>query len=102
MKKLKNLLRKKQKRSSEVFANNRSEGGKEQLFSSIAKCGSALRDEINLQIKSNDCLVIDRQTHKEYRYIGRAINASTESIESMVLYQDNDENFYVRSRALSW
>lgn len=46
-------------RSSEVFANNRSEGGKEQLFSSIAKCGSALRDEINLQSKSNDCLVID-------------------------------------------
>lgn len=46
-------------RSSEVFANNRSESGKEQLFSSVAKCGSALRDEINLQSKSHDCLVID-------------------------------------------
>lgn len=46
-------------RSSEVFANNRSESGLEPLFSSIAKCGSALKDEINLQNKSNDCLIID-------------------------------------------
>lgn len=53
-------------------------------------------------LTAHDCLVIDRQTHKEYRYIGRAINASIESAESMVLYQDSDENFYVRSRAFSW
>lgn len=49
------------------------------------------------KLTAHDCIVIDRQTLKEYCYIGRAINASTESAESMVLYQDSDENFYVRS-----
>ncbi len=48
-------------------------------------------------LTAHDCIVIDRQTLKEYCYIGRAINASTESAESMVLYQDSDGNFYVRS-----
>ena len=60
--------------------------------SSLRALQKALR-----KLTAHDCIVIDRQTLKEHRYIGRAINASTESAESMVLYQDSDENFYVRS-----
>lgn len=56
-------------RSSEVFANNRSESNKKPLFSNISKCGAGLRDEINLQSKQSDCLVIDTGGHdsKEMR-----------------------------------
>lgn len=46
-------------KSTEVFSNNRSDSELAPLFSNIFKTGSALKDEIDIQKKQNDHLVID-------------------------------------------
>lgn len=46
-------------RSTEVFSNNRSESGLDALFSTVPKTGISLRDEIFLQTKRNDAVIID-------------------------------------------
>ncbi|EAH9135839.1 ParA family protein [Campylobacter upsaliensis] len=46
-------------KSTEVFSNNRSDSELIPLFSNIFKTGSALKDEIDIQKKQNDYLVID-------------------------------------------
>lgn len=46
-------------KSTEVFSNNRSDLGLKPLFSNIFKTGSSLKDEIDIQKKQNDFLIID-------------------------------------------
>lgn len=46
-------------KSTEVFSNNRTDSGLPALFSNISKTGVSLNDEISIQNRNNDVVIID-------------------------------------------